>query len=302
LLNLGNLGPAIRTIEKKHASFKEEICAELCALLGADPALSSYDELESGRAEALHDGWQAEQVLFFNYRDAKAAIDVDLDLHAYELGSGLMPTRAKLELTPELKREMEKIESRARLRLLLLKPISILARFWEKLRGSAPLTSSEGDEATRSPISVLRTETATRQWVSNKHHGVRILLPPAVDPWPVSGKPSGVFAFRVGNTIVHCIARRRRSLREVLRKPSRAAILKDEKFEVGTLPARHLIFELAPHRQNPQKTYSTLIVVQTGWALYAFSYQSQARFDPEVDGLVLGVVRSFTVDTPKLRV
>jgi hypothetical protein len=301
LLGLGDKSAAIRAIEKKSAAFKEEVCAELCALLGAEPALSSYDELESGRAEALHESWRAEQVLFFNYQNAKAAIDVDLDLHAYELGSGLMPARAKLELTPEFKVEMERMRRRARLTLFLLKPISLLAGWWERLRGAAPLTLAEADESTPSPISILRTETATRQWVSNKRHGVRILLPPAVDPEPVSGKPSAVFAFRVGATLVHCIARRRRSLREVLRKPSRAAILKDDKFEVGALPARLLVFELGPARPGAAKSFSTLIVVQTGWALYAFSYQSQARLDPEIDGLALAVVRSFTVDAPKLR-
>jgi hypothetical protein len=301
LLGLGEKSAAIRAIEKKGAAFKEEICAELCALLGAEPALSSYDELESGRAEALHESWQAEQVLFFNYQSAKAAIDVDLDLHAYELGSGLMPARAKLELSAEFKVEMERMRRRARLTLLLLKPLSFLARLWERVRGAAPLMMTEGDESTPSPISILRTETATRQWVSNKRHGVRVLLPPAVDPQPVSGKPSAVFAFRIGTTQVNCIARRRRSLREVLRKPSRAAILKDDKFEVGTLPARLLVFELERTRQGAAKSFSTLIVVQTGWALYAFSYQSQLRLDPEVDGLALAVVRSFTVDAPKLR-
>ncbi len=128
------LAAEIRRIEKRQASFKEDVCQELCNLLGAPPALSSYDELESGQAESLHEGWQHEQVLYFHYPVAKAAIDVDLDLHAYEPGSGLYPLRRPPELSAEMRKEMEHLRRRARFTMLWLKPITAVAGSWVRVR------------------------------------------------------------------------------------------------------------------------------------------------------------------------
>lgn len=296
------LAPEIRRIEKRQASFKEDVCLELCQLLGAPPALSSYDELESGKAESLHEGWQHEQVLYFHYPAAKAAIDVDLDLHAYEPGSGLYPLRRPPELSAEVRQEMEHLRRRARITMLWLKPITAMAGSWLKvrrwLRGQVP----EGPTPLPpgSPVSVLRTETATRQWLSNRRHGVRLLLPMGADPQPVSGKPAAVFAFDAGEVAVTCTARRRRALREVLRKPSRARILRDEKYFIGPLPARHLLFE-QDGRQPGETSWLALHVVETAWALYVFLYRMNGVIDAEAEEIVRDAVKTFQVFASKLR-
>jgi hypothetical protein len=301
------LAPEIQRLEKRQATFKEEIGRALCALLDAEPALSSYDALESGSAENLGEDWQWQQILYFHYPAARAAIDVDLDLHAYEPGSGLMPVRRPPEISPEVHAEMERLRQRARLTMFWLRPLSKMADLWRRtrelldqvahrLRGAPPEAEPAPGE---SPVAVMRTETASRQWLTNTRHGVRLLLPAGVDPLPVSGKPAAVFAFQVGSTLVSCTARRRRALREVLRKPSRAAILRDEKFQVQRLPARHLLFEESA-RSQAEPAHVALYVVQTGWALYVFLYRMKT-LDPEVESLIRTAVGSFAVYDPKMR-
>lgn len=292
------LAAEIRKLERRQASFKEDLAREMCGLIGAPPALSSYDELESGMADQ-HEGWSNEQVLYFHYPSAKAAIDVDLDLHAYEPGSGLYPTRRPPEISAEMRAEMEAMRRRARLTMFWLKPVTALAGWWERLRlvGRPAL---EAPPPSDSPISVVRTETATRHWVSNNRHGVRMLLPMGADPLPVSGKPAMVFAFQAGELSVTCNARRRRALREVLRKPSRARILRDEKYSIGPLPARHLLFE-QDGRQPGELSWLALHVVQTGWALYVFIYRMSGRIDTEAEAVVRATLKSFEVFQSKIR-
>jgi hypothetical protein len=292
------LAAEIRKLEKRQVSFKEDLAREMCGLIGAPPALSSYDELESGMADQ-HEGWCNEQVLYFHYPAAKAAIDVDLDLHAYEPGSGLYPLRRPPEMSAEMRREMEAMRRRARFTMFWLKPLTALAGWWEKLR-LAGRRAEEAPPPSDAAISVVRTETATRHWVSNHRHGVRMLLPMGADPLPVSGKPAMVFAFQAGELSVTCNARRRRALREVLRKPSRARILRDEKYSIGPLPARHLLFE-QDGRQPGEQSWLALHVVQTGWALYVFIYRMSGRIDAEAEAVVRATLKSFEVFQSKIR-
>jgi hypothetical protein len=129
---------------------------------------------------------------------------------------------------------------------------------------------------------------------------VRMLLPMGADPLPVSGKPAMVFAFQAGELSVTCNARRRRALREVLRKPSRARILRDEKYSIGPLPARHLLFE-QDGRQPGEQSWLALHVVQTGWALYVFIYRMSGRIDAEAEAVVRATLKSFEVFQSKIR-
>ena len=302
------LAGEIRRIERHQAGFKEDVCLELCQLLGAPPALSSYDELESGKTESLHEGWQYEQLLYFHYPAAKAAIDVDLDLHAYEPGSGLYPLRRPPEISAEVRREMEHLQRRARYTMMWLKPITAVAGSWERVRliGRRAGRWLRGEKrqaeapAPESPISVVQTETATRHWISNHRHGVRLLLPAGTEPLPVSGKPAAVFAFQASGLSVTCNARRRRTLREVLRKPSRARILRDEKYSIGPLPARHLLFE-QDGRGPGETSWLALHVVQTQWALYVFLYRMSGQLDAVGEELVRAALKTFQVFEPKLR-
>lgn len=297
----------LRRLRRRQASFKEDVCRELCQLLGAPPALSSYDELESGKAENLHEGWSCEQLLYFHYRAAKASIDVDLDLHAYEPGSGLYPLRRPPEISEETRREMELLRRRARFTMFWLRPLTALAGSWEKARLYSRRASRwlrGQNEATPAvptdPVSVVSTETATRHWISNQRHGVRMLLPSGIDPLPVSGKPAAVFAFQAGSLAVTCTARRRRTLREVLRKPSRACILRDEKYTIGSLPARHLLFQ-QEGRQPGETGWLALHVVETKWALYVFLYRMAGTIDHEGEALVRAALKSFQIFESKLR-
>ncbi len=303
-----SLAAQIARLQSRQASYKEDLCRELCGLLAAPPALSSYDELESGKAEGLHELWRSEQILYFHYKAAKAAIDVDLDLHAYEPGSGLYPFRRPPEISAEVRRDMEHLRRRARFTMLYLKPITALAQSWEKVRRTGQRAGHwlRGRQQVKEPpcsgsrVSVVATETATRHWVSNNRHGVRMLLPTGVDPLPVSGKPAAVFAFQAGNLTVNCTARRRRTLREVLRKPSRAAILRDERYSIGGLPARHLLFE-QDGRSAAETSWLALHVVQTDWALYVFLYRMNGELDAEGEALVRDALKSFQVFESKLR-
>ncbi|MEO1084442.1 MAG: hypothetical protein AAFY88_09380, partial [Acidobacteriota bacterium] len=75
----------IAAIQRKGGAFKEDVCRELCELLGAEPALASYDELETGALDSRLDGWESSQWMYFHYDAARATFDGELDLHAIEL-------------------------------------------------------------------------------------------------------------------------------------------------------------------------------------------------------------------------
>ena len=68
-LGLEGRAADLRKVHRLRASFKEDACWELCRLVGAEPAMTSYDDLERGAVESL-EGWKIEQ-LFFVHRDAR---------------------------------------------------------------------------------------------------------------------------------------------------------------------------------------------------------------------------------------
>jgi hypothetical protein len=142
------------------------------------------------------------------------------------------------------------------------------------------------------PASTYRVESAV---LMNDRHRCRLTLAAGVQPTVVSKKPSAVFAFEIAGVTVTCTARRLSKIDEVLRKPSRAKVLRDENYVVGGLPARHLLFELPPSfvagAQHP--SYLALYVVRTSKALYVFLYRSARPPAAPVQQAVRDTVDSF---------
>lgn len=279
---------------RHHTAFAEDACLELCKTLAAEPAASSYDELETGRAASLLEDWEKDQVVYFHYDQASAATG-ELDLHAVEVDDSYRRSR-KIELPSELVAEMERLRKEARRTLLWMRPLGLVAGLWRRTKEfiqGPPERPEPGEPESR--ISVQLTATQTRHQMLNDRHGVMIILPQGVDALPTSGKPAAVFAFRVGGLTVRCTARRLRHLEQAIRPPGRAELLHDERFHVADLAARHLRFRLTSRAGRERGEHLDLMVVQTYRALYVFHYRFGQDLDPETETAIRGAVRSFRV-------
>lgn len=293
-LGLGDRAADVRSAQDRRSSFPEDACLELCRVLGAEPAASSYDELETGRASEILEGWDREQVVYFNYQAATAAAG-EMDLHKLPVNPALRPSRV-VELPPELAAEMERIRKSAQRTLLWMRPLGTMAGMWRKSRElvKGPGERPEPGEP-ESRVEVALTSTQTRHQMLNQRHGVMIILPQGVDALKMSGKPSAVFTFRAGGLTVRCTARRLRHLQEAIRPPGRAELLHDENFEVRDLPARHLRFRLLSRSGRERGEHLDLVVVQSYRALYVFHYRFGQDLTPEAEAAIRTTVQSFRV-------
>ena len=293
-LGLGDRAAEVKNSQTHRSAFAEDACLELCRVLGAEPAASSYDELETGRASDVLEGWEQEQVVYFNY-DAATASSVEMDLHKLPVDGAVRPSRV-LELPPELAAEMERIRKSAQRTLLWMRPLGAMAGMWRK---SKELVMGPGDRPEpgepESRIEVALTQTQTRHQMLNQRHGVMVILPQGVDALQTSGKPSAVFTFRAGGLTVRCTARRLRHLAEAIRPPGRAELLHDENFEIHNLPARHLRFRLLSRSGRERGEHLDLMVVQSYRALYVFHYRFGHDLEPETEATIRTTVQSFRV-------
>ena len=293
-LALGDRAGEVERAQNHRSTFPEDACLELCRVLGAQPAASSYDELETGRASEILEGWEQEQVVYFNYEAATAAA-VEMDLHKMQVDPALRPSRV-LELPPELAAEMERIRKSAHRTLLWMRPLGAMAGMWRK---SKELVRGPGERPEpgepESRIEVALTSTQTRHQMLNQRHGVMVILPQGVDALQTSGKPSAVFTFRAGGLTVRCTARRLRHLAEAIRPPGRAELLHDESFEVRDLPARHLRFRLLSRSGRERGEHLDLVVVKSYRALYVFHYRFGHDLSPDTEAAVRTTVQSFRV-------
>ena len=302
-LGLDGHAADLHRIHRHRSSFKEDACWELCRLIGAEPALTSYDDLERGAIESL-DGWRIEQLPFVR-QDAASAHDKVIDLHELSLlgqgGEGSLPDRSDgIEIPPEVLEVMERRRRRVRFTVFLLRPLSWLAR-WTRRATIAPRPSRQP------PTELPKLEDGTvslRQDSSdiievrhliNERHRCRIRLAVGGEIYSGSSKPASVFAFQFGDTSVTCTARPRSRIEDVLQQPSRSRILRDEKFLIGGLKARHVVFELPPKylAGTTGSSFLGLHVVQTEAALYVFLYRFPERINKEVERAIRSTVSSF---------
>ncbi|MEL7058960.1 MAG: hypothetical protein AAGN46_02920 [Acidobacteriota bacterium] len=272
----------IGRVERRRTAFSEEACAALARLLGCGPAVNSYDELELralAAADGVLDGWSLRHLVYFDPRAAgvgdERAECPPFDLHSLEIEGAPADRRhfgkstAQIELSPDLLRELERMRRRARWTLRLLAPVSAAARAWSRLRGGreAPVSGA----VDRMPVALPPPAPAVERILEHPRHGVRIEVPNGVEVETVSGRPSSVFAFRIDGLFVVVNARRRRSIRDVLRRPSRATVARDERGWAGDLPLRRVVFAL-PTRAGGDAPPSFLgyDVVQTFRCLFVF--------------------------------
>lgn len=285
---------AVDAVAARQAAFPEDACLELCRLLDAEPAASSYDELETGRAQAALGGWHKEQLVYFHYEAATAGVG-EMDLHKLPAEASSRPSRI-LEMPPEVAAEMERIRKSARQTLLWMRPLGAVAGMWRK---SKELVMGPGERPEpgepESRVSVSLTATQTRHQMINERHGVMVLLPQGVDALQTSGKPAAVFAFRAGPLTVHCTGRRLRHLGEAIRPPGRAELLHDENFVIRDLQARHLRFRLLSRAGRERGEIVDLQVVKSYRALYVFHYRFGHDLEPETEAAIRAVVKSFRV-------
>lgn len=294
-LGLGDVdAQALNGLDVHRSAFAEDACHELCRLLDAEPAASSYDELETGRAAETLEGWEKDQVVYFNYQAATATAG-EMDLHKLSVDPALRPSRI-VELPPELAAEMERIRKSARRTLLWMRPLGTMAGMWRK---GKEMVMGPGDRPEpgepESRISVALTATQTRHQMINERHGVMVILPQGIDALQTSGKPSAVFAFRCGSLTVRCTARRLRHLEEAIRPPGRAELLHDEAYEIRDLPARHMRYRLQSRSGRERGEHLDLMVVKSYRALYVFHYRFGHDLEPETEAAIRATVQSFRV-------
>ena len=288
----------LRDVHRKRAIFAEDVCAELCRVLGAEGAAVSYDDLECGHADNL-DGWNVEQLLFF-HRDSMAPPACGTDLHGVDLGAIGVPagTTTQTQITPDMRAEVEQMRRRAHLRVLLLRPVSWIARGWRrgleqlapKRPGNLPAGAQPG--ATRQ----ARGSASASSELFNARHDTYISPSPGMLPQPVSGRPALVYAFRAGSTPVTCTARRIWKIADILRPPRSSEVLRDEKYHTRSgLKARHLLFKLPPRYMagGVDPSFLGLHVIETRQALYVFLYRFSAQIEPEIEDEIRLTVMSF---------
>ncbi len=309
----------LQAIHRGRAIFKEDVCGDLCRLIGAAPALTSYDDLERGTFKPSDD-WRLERMLFV-HRDASALEQDLIDLHAVDLGGrrgdkGSAEGTAQIEIPPEVLAEMGRRRQRTRLTVRLLRPLSWLARGWRRVYEAPALflkrRRADGARAGDSPAratataapeagaSFARQESSAMievRHLINERHRCRIRLAVGGEARSGSSKPASVFAFQIGPTSVTCTARRRSRIEEALQRPSRSKILRDDKYLIGDLKARHIVFQLPPYylAGTPGPSYLGLHVVQTDWAHYVFLYRFPRRILTEVERAIRATVESFRI-------
>ncbi len=302
----------LRKIHRRRTIFKEDVCQDLCQLIGAAPALTTYDDLERGTFQPFDD-WQIERMLFV-HRDATAEARDMKDLHEVELGGrrwdGSAETTAQIEIPPEVLAEMERRRKKTQLTARLLRPLSWLARSWRRAseaparlleRRRATVLAAEsrrGGALETTPFSGHESSAVIEvRHLINERHRCRIRLAVGGEAKSGSSKPASVFAFQIGPTSVTCTARRRSRIEEALQRPSRSEILRDEKYLIGDLKARHIVFQLPPYylAGTPGPSFLGLHVVQTDWAHYVFLYRFPKQILKEVELAIRATVGSFRI-------
>lgn len=290
-----DLEAALRRLHRRSARFEEEICADFCRLIGADAAMVSYDDLERGTVRDL-DGWQCRS-LFFRQHQGDPSPQVllhQLSLDGSTSGATWVGRQSPSALMPKLHEEMEEVRRRTRARWTILRPLARLARWWRRWQGSGPSMygavplAREGQEGSGTSVFGDRR-------VVNERHGCRMTLALGVHAEPVSGKPSAVFNFRVEETPVSCTSRSLDKLADVLRRPSRAEVMRDEKYSASGLEARYVLFKLPPLYLAglSEPSYLGLHVVQAPLALYVFLFRSLNEPSPPVELAIRSTIETF---------
>ncbi len=300
-------GAELRAIHRRRAIFKEDVCQELCRLIDAAPALTSYDDLERGNFKPFED-WQVERMLFV-HRDTTTQEQHRTDLHDVEIDSrrgdgGSAEGTSPIRIPPEVLAEMERRRENTRMTVRLLRPMSWLARTWRRIfeapalwlkrrRATAKREALGGQELSHHESSAI---IEVRHLI-NERHRCRIRLAVGGELKSGSLKPASVFAFQIGPTSVTCTARRRSRIEEALQRPSRSKILRDDKYLIGDLKARHIVFRLPPYylAGTPGPSYLGLHIVQTDWAHYVFLYRFPKEILQEVERAIRATVGSFHI-------
>ncbi len=289
----------LRKILRRSAAFEEEVCLEFCRLFGVEAAILSYDDLERGRPESLP-GWRCEQILYVQ-RDAapdpRPVALHELALTSLQSGIAMLAQPPQAALSPELRAEMEEMRRRADQRLRLLRPLARIAGWWGRRKGRAMpvLEGSRGSGGSDIGSTRADPDGGFGRVLRSERHSCEITLAKGATARRVSGRPAAVFAFQVGSIAVSCTARPPGKVADILRPPSRAEILRDEKLSVGRLQARALLFKLPPSYLAGSKdpSHLGLHVVQTPPALYVFLFRYSSQIDHEADRIIRTTVESF---------
>lgn len=289
----------LRKILRRSAAFEEEVCLAFCRLFGVEAAILSYDDLERGHPENLP-GWRCEQILFVQRDvtpDPRPVAIHELALTSLQSGIAILTQPPQAALSPELRAEMEEMRRRTDQRLRLLRPIAWIASWWSRRKGrSAPaLEGRRGPKSAGTRIAGVDAGADTGRTLRSERHSCEVALAEGATASRVSGRPASVFAFQVRGVTVSCTARPPGKVADILRPPSRAEILRDEKFGVGRLQARALLFKLPPSYLVGSKdpSHLGLHVIQTPPALYVFLFRFPREIDSEADRIIRTTVESF---------
>ncbi len=294
---------ALQRLHRRSARFEEELCAELCRMIGAEAAMVSYDDLERDSVRGLA-AWRCRR-LFFRQRQGAAVPEValhQLSLDGSTSGATWTGSQTPTSLMPKLHEEMEEVRRRTRSRWWVLRPLARMANWWRRWRGDQPALYGTA-EASRPKTPSGGTSTFPDRRMLNERHACRIILALGVTAEAVSGKPSAVFSFRVGETLVNCTSRRLDKLADVLRRPSRSEVVRDDKYSAVGLEARYVLFKLPPMylAGTTEPSYLGLHVVQAPAALYVFLFRSLQPPCPATELAIRSTVESFKLVAQEAR-
>ena len=281
----------IASLMTRRAVFKEEVARAFADSIGANGALASYDELEAD-TYASASLCEVRQLLYERSDRARGRPVADLHgqriTHRHPTGGAL--ETGIFEVPADVLREITRNRRRMRLRLALLRPVSLVARGWRRVLEQF---------ARGLPAKKLgRVEASYRiegHELVNDRHSCRMTLMNDAAPGATSRKPSAVFGFVIDGVTVACNARRLDTLREVVRRPDRAEVVTDERYHVDRRPARWLRFQLPPGFQAGSQGPSILglHIVEAKQALYVFLYRVPAAGRPRIESSIRQMVESF---------
>lgn len=300
---------SIQKLQGKRRVFKDEVCRDFAALLGASPAASCYryDQEEPGEADTtgfnvLHlrfrsEGW--DPMAHFNLHEITASPrPLQPTAQAGEGWENLKETLGE-EQAMRLQKQFQRAQAVSGCMMFLLKPLALIFRgiFRLTMRQSRvyrTITGSMQDTSTAGTFQPFRIDG---DYLINDRHQCRIkLVEGAVAEkfFPMVSRFSSVFAFAIRDIRVTCSAMRPQQVEQMLTNWPANSELVEENRTINNLPAKSLSVS---YQTNQESSFQELHFLQAPRVIYVFSASSKEKPTDEICSAIRGSVDSFEIKT-----
>jgi hypothetical protein len=298
---------SIQKLQGKRRVFRDEVCRDFAALLGASPAASCYryDQEEPGEAETtgfnvLHlrfrsEGW--DPMAHFNLHEITASPRTLQP--ATRTGEGWENLKETLdeEQAMRLQKQFQRARAVSGCMMILLKPLSLIFQglFRLTMRHSGvyrTITGSRQDSLTTETFQPFRIEG---DYLINDRHQCRIKLAEgavAEKHLPMVSRFSSVFAFGIRDVRVTCSAMRPKQVERMLTSWPADSELVEENRTINNLPAKSLGVS---YQTNRESFYQELHFLQAPRVIYVFSASSKEKPADEICSAIRATVDSFEI-------